>query len=67
MSEIPNSRKQKDSPEVRFGHNTLELIWQGFVCGNQTSTEEILINDTELSQIEDEIRQLRDLLEDQDG
>lgn len=42
----------------RLGKN----LWQGFVCRNQTLTEEILMGDTELSQLEDEIQEIRELL-----
>ena len=37
--------------------------WQGFVIRNQTLAEEILISDAELSRIEDEIREIRELLD----
>jgi hypothetical protein len=39
------------------------MTWQGFVLRNQTSEEEILISDVELSEIEDEIRKTRELLD----
>jgi hypothetical protein len=39
------------------------VFWQGFVFRNQTLEEEILISSAELSEIEDEIREIRDLLE----
>jgi hypothetical protein len=41
----------------------LRSIWQGFVLRNQTLEEEILISDVELSEVEDEIREIRELLD----
>jgi hypothetical protein len=37
--------------------------WQEFVFRNQTLEEEILISDVELSEVEDEIREIRELLD----
>jgi hypothetical protein len=37
--------------------------WQEFVFRNQTLEEEILISDVELSKIEDEIREIRQLVD----
>ncbi|HSE29622.1 MAG TPA: hypothetical protein VLA77_03510 [Candidatus Saccharimonadales bacterium] len=52
---MSNLRKTKNSTEVRFGHNTSNLIWQGWQFGNQTPTDE------ELEKVDvDEIRELFD-------
>jgi hypothetical protein len=37
--------------------------WQGFVLRNQTLDEEILMSDVELSLVEDEIREIGELLD----
>lgn len=39
------------------------LFWQGFVRGNQTLAEEILIKEIELLCVEDEIQEIRQLLD----
>jgi len=39
------------------------LYWQGFVLRNQTLDEELLISGVEISEIEDEIREIRELLD----
>lgn len=55
MRKMSNLRKTKNSTEVRFGHNTSNLIWQGWQFGNQTPTDE------ELEKVDvDEIRELFD-------
>ena len=41
----------------------VENTWQAFVCGNQTLTGKILISNAELLQIEDELREIRELLD----
>jgi hypothetical protein len=49
--------------EIRWvdAERSFNKSWQEWEAQNQTLTEEILISDAELSQIEDEIREIREL------
>lgn len=55
-------KTQKSKPDLQVW--ILEIMtWQGFVFRDQTLDEEILISSVELSEIEDEIREIRKLLD----
>lgn len=43
--------------------NSVILAWKGYVLRNQTLDEEVLTRDVELSEIEDELQEIRELLD----